>query len=49
VTSHLLRHTFGTELVRGVVDLVTVAELMGHTVSSTELATAALRPAPGDQ
>jgi integrase/recombinase XerC len=27
---HVLRHTFGTQLVRGEVDLVTVAELMGH-------------------
>jgi integrase/recombinase XerC len=27
---HVLRHTFGTQLVRGGVDLVTVAELMGH-------------------
>ena len=27
---HVLRHTFGTRLVRGGVDLVTVAELMGH-------------------
>jgi len=27
---HALRHTFGTQLVRGGVDLVTVAELMGH-------------------
>ena len=27
---HVLRHTFGTQLVRSGVDLVTVAELMGH-------------------
>jgi len=27
---HVLRHTFGTQLVRGGVDLVTVAELMSH-------------------
>jgi site-specific recombinase XerD len=27
---HALRHTFGTQLVRAGVDLVTVAELMGH-------------------
>jgi site-specific recombinase XerD len=27
---HVLRHTFGTQLVRAGVDLVTVAELMGH-------------------
>lgn len=30
VTVHTGRHTFGTELVRSGVDLVTVAELMGH-------------------
>ncbi len=30
VTCHVGRHTFGTELVRSGVDLVTVAELMGH-------------------
>jgi site-specific recombinase XerD len=35
VTSHLLRHTFGTELVRGGVDLVTVAELIGHASLET--------------
>lgn len=35
VTSHLLRHTFGTDLVRGGVDLVTVAELMGHASHET--------------
>jgi len=29
-TSHVLRHTFGTRLVRGGHDLVLVAELMGH-------------------
>jgi integrase/recombinase XerC len=29
-TSHVLRHTFGTTLVRGGHDLVLVAELMGH-------------------
>jgi site-specific recombinase XerD len=27
---HVLRHTFGTQLVRAGVDLITVAELMGH-------------------
>jgi len=27
---HVLRHTFGTQLVRAGVDLVTVAELLGH-------------------
>ena len=30
VTVHTLRHTFGTSLVRDGVDLVTVAQLMGH-------------------
>ena len=29
-TAHVLRHTFGTTLVRGGTDLVLVAELMGH-------------------
>jgi site-specific recombinase XerD len=29
-TAHVLRHTFGTTLVRGGADLVLVAELMGH-------------------
>jgi len=29
-TGHVLRHTFGTTLVRGGYDLVLVAELMGH-------------------
>ena len=29
-TSHVLRHTFGTTLVRAGHDLVLVAELMGH-------------------
>lgn len=35
LSSHKLRHTFGTRLVRGGVDLVTVQELMGHTNLST--------------
>jgi Phage integrase family len=35
VTSHILRHTFGTELTRSGVDLVTVAELMGHASLET--------------
>jgi site-specific recombinase XerD len=30
VTAHTLRHTFATRLVRGRVDLVTVAEMLGH-------------------
>jgi len=35
VTSRVLRHTFGTELTRDGVDLVTVAELMGHASLET--------------
>ncbi|MGH3201344.1 MAG: tyrosine-type recombinase/integrase [Streptosporangiaceae bacterium] len=35
VTSHVLRHTFGTELTRRGVDLVIVAELMGHASLET--------------
>ena len=35
MTSHVLRHTFGTELTRSGVDLVTVAELMGHASLET--------------
>ena len=30
ITAHTLRHTFATRLVRGRVDLITVAELLGH-------------------
>ena len=46
VTSHILRHTFGTELTRGGVDLVTVAELMGHaSLETTRLYT---RPTSAD-
>lgn len=35
LSSHKLRHTFGTRLVREGVDLVTVQELMGHSNLST--------------
>ena len=46
VTSHVLRHTFGTELTRSGVDLVTVAELMGHaSLETTRLYT---RPTSAD-
>jgi hypothetical protein len=46
VTSHVLRHTFGTELTRRGVDLVTVAELMGHaSLETTRLYT---RPTAAD-
>jgi site-specific recombinase XerD len=46
VTSHVLRHTFGTELTRDGVDLVTVAELMGHaSLETTRLYT---RPTTAD-
>ena len=46
VTSHVLRHTFGTELTRDGVDLVTVAELMGHaSLETTRLYT---RPSAAD-
>ncbi len=46
VTSHVLRHTFGTELTRSGVDLVTVAELMGHaSLETTRLYT---RPSADD-
>jgi site-specific recombinase XerC len=46
VTSHVLRHTFGTELTRSGVDLVTVAELMGHaSLETTRLYT---RPSEAD-
>jgi site-specific recombinase XerD len=30
ITAHRLRHTFGTSMIRDGVDIVTVAELMGH-------------------
>jgi len=46
VTSHILRHTFGTELTRSGVDIVTVAELMGHaSLETTRLYT---RPSAAD-
>ena len=46
VTSHRLRHTFGTELTRNGVDIVTVAELMGHaSLETTRLYT---RPSEAD-
>jgi site-specific recombinase XerD len=44
---HVLRHTFGTQLVRAGVDLVTVAELMGHArLETTRIYT---RPTKGDR
>jgi site-specific recombinase XerD len=46
VTSHVLRHTFGTGLTRSGVDIVTVAELMGHaSLETTRLYT---RPSKAD-
>jgi site-specific recombinase XerD len=46
VTSHRLRHSFGVELTRSGVDLVTVAELMGHaSLETTRLYT---RPSAAD-
>ena len=46
VTSHVLRHTFGTELTRSGTELVTVAELMGHaSLETTRLYT---RPSEAD-
>ena len=36
--AHVLRHTFGSDLIRGGTDLVAVAELMGHaSLDSTDL------------
>jgi integrase/recombinase XerC len=46
VTAHTLRHTFGTTLVRKGVDIVTVAELMGH--SSIETTRLYSRPSAED-
>lgn len=46
VTSHVLRHTFGTEMTRGGVDVVAVAELMGH--SSLETTRMYTRPSEAD-
>ncbi|MDQ6899166.1 MAG: tyrosine-type recombinase/integrase [Candidatus Dormibacteraeota bacterium] len=44
---HVLRHTFGTQLVRAGVDLVTVAELMGHArLETTRIYT---RPTKADR
>ena len=46
VTGHVLRHTFGSELTRRGVDIVTVAELMGHaSLETTRLDT---RPSAAD-
>lgn len=46
VTVHTCRHSFGTELIRSGVDLVTVAELMGHaSLETTRLYT---RPSDAD-
>jgi site-specific recombinase XerC len=47
VTSHSLRHTFGTELTRSGVDIVTVAELMGH--ASLEATRIYARPTDEDK
>ena len=44
---HVLRHTFGTQLVRGGVDLVTVAELMGHARLETTASTPCRRGLTG--
>jgi integrase/recombinase XerD len=35
VHPHMLRHTYGRELVSSGVDIATVAELMGHSVNIT--------------
>jgi hypothetical protein len=46
-TAHVLRHTFGTTLVRGGADLVLVAELMGHARLETTRANS--RPTAEDR
>lgn len=46
-TAHVLRHTFGTSLVRGGTDLVTVAELLGH--ARVETVRAYSRPTRADK
>jgi site-specific recombinase XerD len=40
MTSQVLRHTFGPELTRSGVDIVTVAELMAHASLETTRLTA---------
>ncbi len=46
MTPHVLRHTFGTRLLREVgTDIVTVARLMGHS----SIATTAIYTQPGEQ
>lgn len=47
VTAHVLRHTFGTNLVRGGTDLVLVAELLGHARLETTRSYA--EPSPIDR
>jgi len=40
VTSHVLHHSFGTDLIRSGTDIVTVAELLGHaSLDSTRIYT----------
>ncbi|MGI8451660.1 MAG: tyrosine-type recombinase/integrase [Streptosporangiaceae bacterium] len=46
VTGHVLRHTFGTELIRRGADIVTVAELMDH--ASREPTRLYARPSAAD-
>lgn len=47
VTAHVLRHTFATTLVRGGIDLVIVAELLGH--ARLETTRAYTRPSAEDR